>query len=158
MHAQKIAEIVTAWAALLAGVNDWQILVKNNIPKKTGCGLVYEITNPIDRPDESFAIADMRGLQFSEPHHHPETEIYFVLQGSGLIAVGGKETLIQKGSVIVIPSNVAHFTIPEKDLVLAVVNTPPFKNENYHVLHEENAAVQFDKAQFKRLVDSKSII
>ena len=52
-------------------------------PKPTGCGPVYELKNPIERPNESFAIADMREIQVAEPHYHPETEIYFVLEGRG---------------------------------------------------------------------------
>lgn len=94
----------------------------------------------------------MSNLGFAEPHNHPETEIYFILHGSGLVVVGGQEQHVQKGSVVIIPSNIAHFTIPEKDLVMAVINTPPFKPENYYPLTQENSAVKFDKAQFERLI------
>ena len=94
----------------------------------------------------------MRSIHFCEPHYHPiETEIYFVLQGHGIVVVGGKEELVQKGSIIVTPPNTSHFTIAQKDLVLAVVNTPPFKSENYVALAQENKAVGFDKSQFNRL-------
>jgi len=73
------------------------------------------------------------------------------LQGSGIVVVGGNECNVQKSSVVIIPSNIAHFTIPEKDLVMAVINTPPFNPENYYPLTQENTAVKFDKAQFERL-------
>jgi len=119
-------EIIIAWQIYLNGIDSWQNLVIGIKPKQTGCGLVYELPNPIPRENESFAIADMSNLTFAEPHYHPETEIYFILQGSGLIVIGGQEQRVQKGSIVIIPSNIAHFTIPEKDLVLAVVNTPPF--------------------------------
>ena len=114
--------------------------------------MVYELANPLSRTTESFAIADMSNLAFAEPHYHPETEIYFILQGSGLVVVGGQEQQVQKGSVVVIPSNIAHFTIPEKDLVMAV-NTPPFNAADYYLLAQDNAAVKFDKTQFERLIE-----
>ncbi|GMU19801.1 MAG: hypothetical protein AMXMBFR12_09920 [Candidatus Babeliales bacterium] len=151
-HDVQAQKIVQKWHNFLSSISDWQILIKDIQPQKCGCGLVYEIPNPISAANESFAIADMRNLAFSEPHYHPETEIYFILQGSGLVVVGGQEIAVQKGSVVIIASNIAHFTIPEKDLVMAVVNTPSFKPENYYPLNTHNPAVKFDKQQFDRLV------
>jgi mannose-6-phosphate isomerase-like protein (cupin superfamily) len=146
-----IKEVISAWEKYLVTVTDWQSLTKNVDAKPSGCGPIYELPNPIDRPHEDFAIADMRDLQATEPHYHEEVEIYFILQGEGLIIVGGKEQKVGKGSVIVMPSNIAHFTIPKKDLVIAVVNTPPFNASHYFPLRESNEAVKFDKDQFDRL-------
>lgn len=148
----QMHEIVKKWNNFLHSIRDWQVLTKNIEPKECGCGLVYEIPNPIPAENESFAIADMSNLAFSEPHYHLETEIYFILQGSGLVVVGGQEIAVQKGSVVIIASNIAHFTIPEKDLVMAVVNTPPFNVDHYYALSGHNLAVKFDKQQFDRLV------
>lgn len=145
-------ELFGAWQPYINSIENWQQLVATITPRKTGCGLVYELANPIVRPNENFAIVDMSGIYFSEPHYHKETEIYFVLQGSGIVVVGGTEEVVQKGSAIIIPSNVAHFVIPENDLVLAVVNNPPFLPESYRALTENNRAVQFDKQQFLRLI------
>jgi mannose-6-phosphate isomerase-like protein (cupin superfamily)/predicted metalloenzyme YecM len=147
----KIAEIVNTWQWYLRGVADWNLLIKDIAPKKTSCGPVYELESPIHRPNESFAIADMRNVPFAMPHYHVETEIYFVLQGSGLVVVGGEEQPIQRNSTVIIPQDVAHFVVPERDLVLAVVNTPPFRVENLIHLHEDNEAVKFDKNQFCKL-------
>lgn len=126
-------EVVGAWQEYLGGVSDWEELVKGVEPKVGGCGLVYELPNPIDRPDESFAIADMRQLELSDPHKHinGETEIYFVLQGVGKIAVSSEIKELTKGTVIVTPPDTVHITLPGEDLVLAVVNTPPFELDNY---------------------------
>lgn len=69
----------------------------------------------------------MRGMQLAAPHYHiDETEIYIILQGSGLVVVGNKEHRVEKGSVVITLPNTVHFTVPEKDLVMAVINTPPF--------------------------------
>jgi mannose-6-phosphate isomerase-like protein (cupin superfamily) len=148
-------EVVLAWHNYLHTVKDWQQLIEGISPREDKCGLIYEIPNPIDRPNESFAIADMRNLAFCQPHYHPETEIYFIVQGSGIVVIGPKEHYVQKGSVLVIPPNIAHFTIPKKDLIMAIVNTPPFNVDNYYPLYESNMTVKFDKQQFDRLLPSQ---
>jgi mannose-6-phosphate isomerase-like protein (cupin superfamily) len=150
---KQMEEVVAAWRPYLDGIEDWQQVVKDIEPKPTGCGPVYELPNPIDRPNESFAIADMRELEIAEPHYHAngETEIYVVLQGLGTIVVGMKEQRIEKGSVIVTPPDTTHYTIPDSDLVLAVVNTPPFKPENYVVVKETDHDFGFDQEQLERL-------
>jgi mannose-6-phosphate isomerase-like protein (cupin superfamily) len=148
----QLQKIVTKWQNYINSIDDWQSIIKNIQHRKCACGLVYEISHPLLAENESFAIVDMRNLAFCEPHYHPETEIYFIVQGTGLVVVGGQEHHVQKGSVIEIPSNIAHFTIPEKDLVMAVVNTPPFNPDHYYPLSESNAAAKFDKQQFDRLM------
>lgn len=138
-------EVVSAWDEYLATVDNWETLVEGIEPKVGGCGLVYELPNPIDRPEESFAIADMRQLELSDPHKHinGETEIYFVVQGVGKIAVGGKLHNLEPGTSIVTPPDTVHITLPGKDLVLAVVNTPPFDADNYvSVSPERDEAVE----------------
>ena len=136
-------EVVGAWQTYLGTVEDWEALVKSVEPKDGGCGLVYELPNPIERPDESFAIADMRQLDISEPHKHinGETEIYFVVQGAGRIAVGEQMRDLVKGDVVVTPPDTVHCTLPDDELVLAVVNTPPFNVDNYIALGEEDQAI-----------------
>jgi len=67
-------------------MGDWQEVVEGITPKDTYCSPVYEPKSPLDRPNESFAIADMREIKVAEPHYHTngETETYFILSGSGL--------------------------------------------------------------------------
>jgi mannose-6-phosphate isomerase-like protein (cupin superfamily) len=146
-------EVIKIWQEYI-NANDWQQLIKNTEPKQTGCGPVYELPNPIERPQESFALADMRNVRVAEPHYHIATEIYFVLQGKGLMVTGGKGQEIHKGSVVVIPSNTAHFTIPKENLVLAAVNILPFK---YIDLRESNKEVKFDKNQFEKIVQEEAL-
>ena len=149
-------EVIKVWQDYLQNVTDWHKLIKNIQPKQSGCGLIYELHNPIARSQESFAIADMRSISFTEPHYHTngETEIYFVLQGSGLQVVGKNEQAIKKDDVIVISPDTGHFTIPHENLILALVNTPPFNAKNSISLNESNKEVQFDKNQFERLIQS----
>jgi mannose-6-phosphate isomerase-like protein (cupin superfamily) len=156
MSSMEFDKVVTAWTDYIGLMDDWQVLVKGVAPKRTGCGLIYELDNPISRPDrpgESFAIADMRGLAVAEPHYHRggETEIYVVITGTGWVLVGETKEQLTPGSVVVTPSGTGHATFPEENLVLAVINTPPFKADNYVALTGPLAGVVFDYDKFLEL-------
>ncbi len=144
-------DLIEVWSKCLKDL-DWEPLVEGVEPKPTGCGLVYEVESPLNRPNESFAIADMRGLYETEPHFHlKEHEIYFVLQGTGIVCVGGVEYQVRPGDAIPTPPHTAHFTVPNADLVLGVVNSPPFRAENYVALGGSDPKVGFDSEQYRRL-------
>jgi mannose-6-phosphate isomerase-like protein (cupin superfamily) len=131
LSSSSLESLITAWHSYLLTIGEWQDVIRGIVPRTTGCGLIYELVNPLGRSQESFAIADMRGLKVAEPHyHHLETEVYFILQGSGLFVIAGNEQFLEKGSFLVIPPETAHYVLPKEDLILAVINTPPFKIEN----------------------------
>lgn len=159
LYTQEIQESVSAWSEFLKNQN-WEQLIVGKNPEQCGCGLVYELPNYLGRAQESFAIADMRNIAFSEPHYHSAevTEIYFILQGAGIVVVGDTEYTVKAGDVIVTPPLTTHYVIPDKECVLAVVNIPAFRIEDYHVVTETNPAVKFDKEQLVRLVDKKGLI
>ncbi len=146
-------EIIKAWEEYANNLEDWQSVVKGTDPKQTECGPVYEPPSPLPERTETFAISDMRGVKIAYPHYHKngETEIYFVIQGSGLTVVGGEEIRLTKGAVVVTPPNTTHFTIPEKDLVMIVINTPEFNAGNIVEPTETDPSVKFDKAQYEKL-------
>jgi mannose-6-phosphate isomerase-like protein (cupin superfamily) len=156
LYTPEIQEILDVWQPYVDSIDSWQRLTEGVEPKATGCGPVYEFDNPLDRPNESFAIADMRGVEYARPHYHAngEVEIYFVLQGLGRVVVGNEIMPVEKGSVVVTPSGTTHYVIPDKNegLVLAVVNTPPFNPENNIDVIQSNPEVQFDHELFKNLI------
>ena len=149
----NIDEVIQAWQPYVNSIRDWEELVKDVEPKETICGPVYEPANPLKNRTETFAIGDMRNIKFAHPHYHKndETEIYFVLRGSGLTVVGGKEIEIQKGSIVVTPPDTAHFTIPNKDLVLVIIKSPSFNPSNNIEIEETDPSVNFDQKQFESL-------
>ncbi len=142
MANHEIDAVLAAWTPYINSIDNWESLVEGVTPKETNCGPVYEIPNPIDRPGESFAIADMRGVEHAEPHYHAngETEIYVVLSGLGKVVVGGVESQLEPGTVSVTPPDTAHYAIPTDNLVLAVINTPPFEFENVVPVTETTSA------------------
>lgn len=139
----SLTPTIRAWSEYLKSHKDWRTLIVGIDPRSSGCGLIYEIANPIERPNESFAIADMRQLEISEPHlhRHGETEIYIVLEGSGGTVVGHDVYRLHPGDVIVIAPGTIHITIPASGLILAVINTPPFAASNYVPLAPDSADV-----------------
>ncbi len=150
-------EVIKAWKDYADSLADWQTLIRGTEPKKTNCGPVYELPSPLPDRTETFAISDMRNVDVAYPHYHKhgETEIYFVIQGTGLTVVGGQEISLKKGSVIVTLPNTTHFTIPENDLVMIVINSPSFNAENIVEPEESDPATKFDKEQYDRLKDSR---
>ncbi|HSX33133.1 MAG TPA: cupin domain-containing protein [Candidatus Saccharimonadales bacterium] len=153
-HKPEIEELINAWQQYIATMGDWQKVVEGVTPKQTYCGPVYEPASPLNRPNESFATADMRGIKVAEPHYHSggETETYFVISGSGLTVVGGEELEVKAGDVIVTPPGTAHFTLPKENLVLIVINTPPFNPDNNIHVDATKPEVKYDHEQFERLV------
>ncbi|HUD11942.1 MAG TPA: AraC family ligand binding domain-containing protein [Candidatus Saccharimonadia bacterium] len=153
MDQTKTEALISAWRNYLATHFSWQAQIKGHGPIPTGCGLLYELPNPLARPGEDFAIADMRHIPFAEPHYHPKPnyEIYFVLQGTALVVNGTNERQVKPGDVVLIEPDHAHFTIPDENFVIAVVNTPPFKPEIYITVTESDPSVKFDQNQFARL-------
>jgi mannose-6-phosphate isomerase-like protein (cupin superfamily) len=154
-HLPEVQAVLDVWQPYVSGIDNWQALVEGVEPKATGCGPVYELNGLAGRTNESFAVADMRGIEYAQPHYHAngETEIYFVLQGAGRAVVGNKVLKVEKSSVVVTPSNTTHYAIPDKEqgLVLAVVNTPPFRPENNIDITESDPAVKYDHALFQSL-------
>lgn len=146
-----MTEIIEVWQYYLRTL-DWRQALRAIKPLQTANGLVYELAAPGERTNESIALVDMTNLKASEPHYHPELEIYFVLQGLGITIIAGKEHRLEPNGALVIPSNKAHYTIPDGKLVLAVVNTPPFNPANYTAVYQDNESVQFNKNQYDVLL------
>ncbi len=151
MDQRSLPDIHSVWKSWLESSPDWQAMITGGEPKKSGCGDIYEIECPLDRPHESLAIADMRNLPYAEPHYHNgnETEIYLILQGAGLVVIAGEEHHVSAGDYVIIRPEQAHYTFPDQDLVMAVLNSPPFDPEKYICLTDDDSAVGFNKAQFE---------
>lgn len=139
----EINKVIAAWKPYLEEIVDWEALVQGITPKETTCGPVYELDNPIDRPNESFAIADMRELDFAVPHKHinGETEIYYALKGFGTVAVGEQVSRFETGTFVITPPDTYHATLPGEGLVVAVINTPPFDARNVVEADDNQVAV-----------------
>lgn len=149
-YALEIREVADAWQDYVIRVEDWHSLVDGVEPVSSGCGQIYEMGDLLGRTGEDAAIADMRAIPYAEPHYHPtgNWEFYIALQGTARVYVGGVETRMERGDALIIPPDTAHYTVPDDEFVIVVVNRPPFAPENYITLTASDPAVHFDHEQF----------
>jgi quercetin dioxygenase-like cupin family protein len=61
------------------------------------------------------------------PHIHAASESFlYILQGTAIVALDGKEYVVKPGDTIYIPSGASHgFRTPDEDVVLLSVQSPP---------------------------------
>ena len=157
-YSPEMQSVLDPWQLFFEDTPDWRALVKDIEPKRGGCGLVYELPNPLlDRQSESVAIADMSDIAYTTPHYHDngEAEIYIGLAGVGNVVIGEQAYPIERGTALVTLSGIAHYAIrdPRSSLVVAVINTPPFNPQNNIELDPtvSNPTVHFDAEQFARM-------
>ncbi|KAF2267647.1 RmlC-like cupin [Lojkania enalia] len=74
-------------------------------------------------------------------HRHQQAEIYYIIQGRGVVPIDGVEHQVEKGSVIFIPGDAEHGiqnTSQEEDLVwLYVFATDAFEDVVYRFSEEK---------------------
>jgi mannose-6-phosphate isomerase-like protein (cupin superfamily) len=75
------------------------------------------------------------------PRHHHEIleEIYYILQGSGVMTVGEESKIVSSGDAIFIPKNQVHSltNTGEDEMKLLLVCGPAFYFEDHRVQYEE---------------------
>ena len=91
------------------GDQEWETWNEEDIAKK---GLVYwkTLISKGVTPSENLTLGVARlppGGALHE-HRHTQEEVYLVLEGSGLVTVGGAETAVEAGSAVFIPGDVPH--------------------------------------------------
>lgn len=157
----QLQELSAAWKKFYQD-NNYRDLMKKSTPLVQGCGIIHELKNASifrTRQHETACIVDMSKVNgATEPHfHRNETEIYFILHGTGTVVIGQKEYSVKPGDVISIPKNVGHYTAPTDDLVLGVVNVPFFDPADfYDLVHADEATrkdVDYDHARYLAYTD-----
>lgn len=77
--------------------------------------------------DLDFRISIYRPSGYSEVHQHALAEnVYYLIQGTGVVELDGEKHLVQPNSVVHIPPGVKHgiWNTGLEDLVMIVVATP----------------------------------
>lgn len=158
----QLQELMDSWQTFYKN-NDYRDLMTRVKPLVDGCGIIYELKNePISstRLHETICIVDMtKVVGATEPHFHRKgIEIYLILQGTGIVVVGDQEYSVKPGDSVYIPTLLGHYTVPTKDLVLAVVNIPCFDRDDFFDLNVADdtvrTMVKYDHAHYLRLKDS----
>jgi quercetin dioxygenase-like cupin family protein len=148
LHWRHGKELVQVWHQFFTATN-WQKLIQGYTPIYGPCGVVYDLPNSLGRANEGVSVVDMCNIQFAEPHYHPDLEVYFVLQGQALVAVGGDKQMVKRGDVVIIPPFTAHYTVPDNEYVIGCINVPPYTPESYIPLKNTVAEVEFDYDDFE---------
>lgn len=76
-----------------------------------------------------FRISSYQPRHYAEVHHHEVAEnIYYVLQGRGIVELDGVRHLVEPHMVVHIPAGVKHgiFNTGVEDLVFIVAASPPY--------------------------------
>ena len=74
-----------------------------------------------------FRISTYQPMSHAEPHRHKvQEQIYHLIEGEGLIELGGEKSVVRPGDFIFIPPGVEHgiYSTGCKDLTFFVVTTP----------------------------------
>lgn len=152
----ELYEPLSKWLRYLELI-DWRSILHKIKPITTPNGLIYELGKQLGLPG-TLALCDMSSIEYAPPHYHgePETEVYVALEGSGTFVAGYAEYQLEKGMVIPVPPNTAHFTIPDDQLILALITFPAFNPNNLILTGERSdQTVCFDYNQFLRLIEKR---
>ena len=91
------------------GDQEWETWSEEDIPQK---GLVYWktlISKGVTRSENlTLGIARLPPGGALHRHRHVQEEVYLVLEGSGLVRVGGEEIAVKAGSAVFIPGDARH--------------------------------------------------
>ncbi len=88
---------------------EWETWSEEEIPQK---GLVYWKTliskGVTDSENLTLGVASLPPGGALREHRHTQEEVYLVLEGSGLVRVGGEELTVGAGSAVFIPGDALH--------------------------------------------------
>lgn len=140
-------ELIDAWKQFFA-THNWQELIQKVAPAPSQCGIVYDLPNYLNRPNESIAVVDMRTTLYAQPHYHPDLEVYIILEGTAIIAVGSNKYHAKQGDIISVWPFSGHYIIPDQNFVLACVNVPPYTQASHIPLYASDDFLDFDYDDF----------
>ena len=88
---------------------EWETWSEEETPQK---GLVYWKTliskGVTDSENLTLGVASLPPGGALREHRHTQEEVYLVLEGSGLVRVGGEELTVGAGSAVFIPGDALH--------------------------------------------------
>lgn len=107
------------------------------IPTDERCHIL-ELSGRADDPALSIARARVEPGVTTELHVLEIDERYVIVEGSGVVEVGGVEEAVGPGDVVLIPAGVpqrvANPDARDRDLVFYCLCTPPWRPEAYRAL------------------------
>ena len=106
-------------------------------PIQDVCGELRIFSSAEDFTEANVVIAEMRGPTI--PHYHRvATEFYFVVSGQGRVIVASQVLEVKQKSLVVIPPNHTHLTIPKNRMEVLAFSVPAWQESDQIVLNAEN--------------------
>ncbi len=101
--------------------------------------LILELINPVlsGNKNLSLAIATVEPFKETKLHIHKNSEeVYFIIQGKGLMTLGNKTFTVKEEDAILIPPKTPHKikNNEEKELKILCVCSPPYSHEDTELL------------------------
>ena len=99
--------------------------------EKSACGWRDRLISREDIDLSPAAWAHAVDIDGARPHYHKRsTELYYVLDGSGTVTVGGVEHPVKRGSLVHIPAEVVHSA--DGRMRVLVVGIPDIADDDYY--------------------------
>jgi mannose-6-phosphate isomerase-like protein (cupin superfamily) len=97
--------------------------------------LLRELLNPLHDPIEarySLAVARIGPGLSSSPHGLKTSEVYYLLQGSGVMVIDGEERAVAPGDAIYIPPNAVQYlkNNGDEEIVFLCIVDPAWRPED----------------------------
>jgi mannose-6-phosphate isomerase-like protein (cupin superfamily) len=103
------------------------------------CGKIRALSSVEDFKEASLAHATMKGP--TEPHFHKIlTEFYYVLEGKGNIIIGRKVFAAKRGTLVIIPQHLVHYTIPQSRIKVLAFAVPAWSEKDQYIANERNVS------------------
>ncbi len=79
----------------------------------------------------SFALAEVRPKSETKPHYLTHTEIYYILEGTGVVTIGNETAEVSNGDLVLIPPLVNQFIRNKTSGILRFIAivSPPWRSD-----------------------------
>lgn len=106
----------------------------NEFTANDGCRireLLHPKNDPVDLP-YSMAVCRLESGRQSYPHVLKQCEVYYILEGRGIMHVGEETTEVEPGDAVYIPGDATQWVenTGQDELVFTVIVSPPWSEED----------------------------
>jgi len=115
--------------------------MEGKLQKALDGSLVEELIRPDQESSRNLSLARAviePGQRTWRHHHRTSEEIYYVLAGEGVVAVGALQHRVEPGSSVLIPAGAEHCAtcLSEEPLVILCCCSPPYQDVDTVVTEE----------------------
>ena len=106
--------------------------IETTPPQSCPCGFSQRIITKTDFPHAGLHITTIKSAQ--KHYHKKTTEIYYILEGKGILEVGGQSIPLTPGATVLIPPETPHRG--EGDFKSIIVTVPAFDPSDEFIIDE----------------------